>query len=65
MAEDTDQSILLRRILVAIDTSGHSREALEAAATLARLTEAQIHGLFVQEEQWGRIGNLPSLSAIN
>jgi nucleotide-binding universal stress UspA family protein len=65
MAEDTDQSILLRRILVAIDTSGHSRAALEAAATLARITEAQIHGLFVQEEQWSHIGQLPSLSAIN
>jgi nucleotide-binding universal stress UspA family protein len=65
MAEDTEQSILLRKILVAIDTSGHSRAALEAAATLARITEAQVHGLFVQEEQWNCIGQLPSLSAIN
>lgn len=40
----------IRRILVALDTSADSAAALEAAAALAALLEAELEGLFVEEE---------------
>lgn len=54
-----------RRILVAVDTSSHSLAALEAAAHLAQKMEANIHGLFVHEELWQKIGRLPTMRTIN
>ncbi len=65
MTADSDKPTTLRQILVAIDTSAHSRAALEAAATLAKIMEADIRGLFVQEEHWGHVSRLPSVQAIN
>lgn len=65
MAEDTNRDILLRKILVAIDPSSHSHAALEAAAVLAKTLEAQIHGLFVQDEVWKKVSRIPSSSIIN
>ncbi|GAA5521493.1 universal stress protein [Aliifodinibius salicampi] len=65
MAEDKNHTILLREILVAIDSSPHSQAALRAAATLARLMEANIRGLFVHEEHWSRISRLPAIASIN
>lgn len=65
MAEDTKRSVLLREILVAIDTSSHSQAALEAAIALAKTMEANIQGLFVQDELWNRITQLPSTRAVN
>src|SRR5699024_5181335 len=65
MAEDEEQVILFRRILVAVDTSAHSRAALEAAADLAQATEAHLSGIFVEEEHWNRVGRLPSGSSVN
>ncbi|SHF55178.1 Nucleotide-binding universal stress protein, UspA family [Fodinibius roseus] len=65
MAEDANQPILVREILVAVDSSSHSRAALRAAATLAKLMEANIRGLFVHEEHWSQISNLPSVTSIN
>ncbi|HLR32343.1 MAG TPA: universal stress protein, partial [Fodinibius sp.] len=65
MPEGDNHKLLLRKILVAVDTSAHSRAALEAAAILASLLEADIRGVFVQEEQWTHLSRLPSLTAIH
>jgi len=65
MTDDLDDSVVLRRILVAVDTSSHSLAALEAAATIARKMEADIHGLFVQDEIWEKLSRLPSIATIN
>jgi nucleotide-binding universal stress UspA family protein len=67
MAEDEkkERAIIFREILVAVDTSAHSEAALEAAVTLAKITEAHLNGLFVEEEHWNRVGQLPSVSTIN
>src|SRR5699024_10193390 len=65
MPEENNHQLLLRNILVALDTSAHSRAALEAAAILASLLEANIRGVFVQEEHWTRLSRLPSLTAIH
>lgn len=65
MPKDINREILLHNILVAIDTSSHSRAALKAAAALAKIMEARIHGLFVQDEIWSKISRIPSSSTIN
>lgn len=64
MSNDSGE-ILIREILVALDSSSHSRAALEAAATLARTLEADIHGLFVEDSNWYRISRLPSITEVN
>lgn len=64
MSDEPDK-ILIREILVALDSSSHSRAALEAAAALARTMEASIHGLFVEDDNWHRISKLPSVSEVN
>jgi len=46
----------VRRILVGLDGSVTSREALEVAARLAQVLEAELEGLFVEEEAWHRVG---------
>lgn len=65
MAEEAKKTIFLREILVAIDTSTHSHAALEAAVALAKTMEANIQGLFVEDELWNKITNLPSTRAVN
>lgn len=65
MTKDPIQPILLREILVAIDTSAHSHAALEAAAALAKKLEAKIRGLYVQDERWSLLNRLPSARTIN
>lgn len=65
MTDEANTSITFRQILVAVDTSEHSRAALEAAAALARMMEAEIRALFVREEHWNRISRLPSRKVIN
>lgn len=65
MAPESDKEKLLREILVAIDTSPHSEAALEAAVALAEILEANIQGLFVQNELWERLSELPSTTAIS
>ncbi|MDR8393925.1 universal stress protein [Aliifodinibius sp. S!AR15-10] len=65
MVHNPNDAIKLRRILVAIDPSSHSRAALRAAAGLAKKMEAQIHGLFVQEENWHKVSRLPFVSTVN
>jgi len=65
MPEDTNRTVLVREILVAIDTSTHSQAALEAAVALAKTMEANLQGLFVQDEVWQKLSKLPSTSTIN
>lgn len=49
----------LRRILVALDASGPSLDALRAAATLAARLGAELEGLFVEDENVLRAAGLP------
>lgn len=50
---------LFRRILVALDASAPSLAALELAAGLARRLDAELAGLFVEEEDLLRLAALP------
>ncbi len=52
-------NVLIKRILVALDASGHSRAALEAAARLAARIDAELIGLFVEDEVLIRTAALP------
>lgn len=65
MTEADETTKTLKTILVALDHSNYSRAALELAATLAELFEADIHGIFVQDDQWRRLADLPALSQID
>ncbi|NBC03576.1 MAG: universal stress protein [Bacteroidetes bacterium] len=65
MDDETRKKVLVRKILVAIDTSKHSQAALKAAASLARIMEANIHGVFVHDEVWNRVSRLPSVTSVN
>lgn len=62
---DDKKTILFAEILVALDSSQHSRAALEFAAEIANLMEANLQGLFVHDAQWLRISRLPSAFEIN
>lgn len=48
-----------RRILVALDASAGARAALRRAADMARRTEAELAGLFVEDENLLRLAGLP------
>jgi nucleotide-binding universal stress UspA family protein len=50
---------VIRRILVALDASAHSRAALEEATALAAAMEAELLGLFVEDIDLVRIAGLP------
>ncbi len=64
-AEDrSGLEIRIRRILVALDTSAHSRRALGVAAQLARVLEAELEGLFVEEDAWHRLGTFGSVRLV-
>lgn len=62
--QNNAHTIRLKRILVALDTSSHSRAALEAAVHLANTLEAEIRGLFVHDSTWYRVSRLPSFSEV-
>lgn len=49
---------MIRKILVAVDASEDATAALEAAVELASATKAELHGLFVEEEDLLRAGRL-------
>jgi nucleotide-binding universal stress UspA family protein len=53
------EGFVLRRILVALDTSPHSLAALEAAVELAVSTRAELVGLFVEDVNLLRLARLP------
>lgn len=48
-----------RRILVALDTSAGARAALHRAASMARRMEAELTGLFVEDQNLLRLAGLP------
>lgn len=58
MTEETPPRTL-RRILVALDASPHSRAALDAAVRLATGFDAEIEGLFIEDETLLRAAQLP------
>jgi nucleotide-binding universal stress UspA family protein len=49
----------IKRILVALDESAHSRAALEAAAAMAARLDAELLGLFVQDLELVQLAQLP------
>ena len=59
------QKRLIRRILVALDTSLHSRAALAAAANLAARLEAQLIGVYVEDMNLLRLAQLPFAQEIH
>ncbi len=52
-------ALAIQRILVALDASGHSMTALEAAAELAASLEAELQGLFVEDINLLRVAGSP------
>jgi len=54
-----DKKRLFRRIAVAIDCSPHSMASLAAAAELARLMQAELTGIFVEDVNLLRMAGLP------
>jgi len=57
---ERDETLKIRRVLVAMDASPHSRAALEAAIELASHFEAELRGLFVEDINMLRAVGLPS-----
>jgi nucleotide-binding universal stress UspA family protein len=55
----SEQEIVIRRILVALDASTHSLAALEAAANLAASLHAELIGLYVEDENLLHFAGLP------
>lgn len=58
-SEENQHELVIRRILVAVDTSAHSLAALDAAARLASSMEAELTGLFVEDVNLIRLAALP------
>ena len=56
---DEQSPTALKHILVALDASPHSRAALDAAVKVAAAFEAEVHGLFVEDETLLRAAQLP------
>lgn len=56
---DIKHSFEIRRIVVAIDSSGQSASALDAAAMLAANLHAELEGLFVEDINLARLAALP------
>ena len=57
--DENNQELHIRRILVALDASTHSLAALEAAAGLAASLQAELIGLFVEDENLVHLAGLP------
>lgn len=58
------RSVNIKRILVALDASPHSLAALEAAVELAARFQAELAGLFVEDENLLRLANLPFVQEV-
>jgi nucleotide-binding universal stress UspA family protein len=54
-----EHELTIRRILVALDASGHSLAALKAAVELAASLKAELLGLFVEDINLLRLAGLP------
>jgi len=65
MTDSDDNSEKLKEILVALDHSYHSRTALKSAAVIAQLLHVRIHGIFVRDDKWLQLSELPSLAAVD
>ena len=61
---ETEHILAIHKILVALDASPHGRAALEAAVELARRFQAQLEGLYVEDENLLRAAELPFLQEI-
>ncbi|NTV45107.1 MAG: universal stress protein [Chlorobiales bacterium] len=59
MNENKTHNMIIRRIVVAIDGSPHSQAALEAAAEMAHLLQAELTGIFVEDINLIRLAELP------
>ena len=55
----------VRRLLVALDASGHSLAALEAAARLAAHLEVELAGIFVEDENLLRLAKLGTARVVD
>jgi nucleotide-binding universal stress UspA family protein len=56
---EVEMEVLIKRILVALDSSVYSQSALEAAAVIASLFDAELSGLFVEDINLLRVAQLP------
>jgi len=61
---EEQQALTIKRILVALDASPHSVAALEAAVDLAARFQAELAGLFVEDENLLRAANLPYVQEV-
>ncbi len=59
MPDEPERPASIRRIVVALDASRSSLAALEAAAELAAAVNAELAGLFVEDENLVRLAGLP------
>ena len=57
--EKKEQELTIRRILVALDASTHSLAALQAAAELAVSLQAELLGIYVEDENLLHLAGLP------
>jgi nucleotide-binding universal stress UspA family protein len=57
--------LLIRRILVALDASPQSHAALEAAANVAALLDAELVGMFVEDINLLRVAQLPFVREVS
>ncbi len=65
MSEREEDSVTISEILVALDSSIHSRAALETAALVAELMQAELSGIFVREKEWKKVSRLSFAQEIN
>jgi nucleotide-binding universal stress UspA family protein len=61
---DSDSSRIIRRIAVALDCSPHSLASLHAAAEMAGMLKAELIGIFVEDINLLRMGELPFIEEI-
>ncbi len=64
MSEEEQQALSIERILVALDASPHSLAALGAAVELAARFQAELAGLFVEDESLLRAADLSFVSEV-
>jgi nucleotide-binding universal stress UspA family protein len=57
--DTSEPELAIRRILVALDASTHSLAALQAAAEIAARQQAELIGLFVEDENLLHLAGLP------
>ena len=56
---ESEPNLAIRRILIALDASTHSLAALHAAAEMAANMQAELIGLFVEDENLLHLAGLP------